>query len=200
MIKIPTASHNARQVHFDIDLMADSLKNGWNFAQCVRIGGGKTCAKRLLLSALAHGCEGTSTLVLTCRSKQYRRQPIRILGDSAFRDATCRSAQTVSIQSQLSRRRDQFLQVNVRPGAGEDLGGDKSDIRLAFARLEPLVLPKTSLAGINTERMDTRVVQVIYFVDSDCPAVRDGKLLVGQLIDVFVDARMSRGGQPNSAP
>lgn len=53
---------------------------------------------------------------------------------------------------------------------------------LRFVRLEPYVVPKTSLTGDNTERVDTRVLQVIYEVDeSEC------ELLVGQQVDVFVD-------------
>ena len=54
---------------------------------------------------------------------------------------------------------------------------------LAFVRFEPFVIPKTSLTGDNTERVDTRVLQVIY-------RVKDDKLplFVGQQMDVFIDA------------
>lgn len=79
-------------------------------------------------------------------------------------------------------------------------GGTKSDIPLAFVRLEPFVVPKTSLAGVNTERVDTRVVQIIYSADLDNALVRDGKLLVGQLVDVFVDARTARKATKSFSP
>jgi multidrug resistance efflux pump len=62
-------------------------------------------------------------------------------------------------------------------------------IPLRFVRLEPYVIPKTSLTGANTERVDTRVVQVIYSLDPNHRLVRDKKVLVGQLVDVFVDTR-----------
>jgi RND family efflux transporter MFP subunit len=63
------------------------------------------------------------------------------------------------------------------------------EVPLTFVRLEPYIVPKTSLTGVNTERVDTRVVQVIFAVDPDNRLVRDNKVLVGQLVDVFIDTR-----------
>jgi multidrug efflux pump subunit AcrA (membrane-fusion protein) len=53
---------------------------------------------------------------------------------------------------------------------------------LAFVRFEPFVLPKKSLTGDSTERVDTRVLEVIYRVE-------DGAipLFVGQQVDVFIE-------------
>jgi hypothetical protein len=56
-------------------------------------------------------------------------------------------------------------------------------------RLEPFIVPKTSLTGVNTERVDTRVFQVIYAIDPDNRLVQEKRILVGQLIDVFIDTR-----------
>ena len=69
--------------------------------------------------------------------------------------------------------------------------GDVSQqpIPLHFVRLEPYVVPKVSLTGVNTERVDTRVVQVIYAVDAGTPQLYEKPLLVGQLVDVFIDTR-----------
>jgi HlyD family secretion protein len=54
---------------------------------------------------------------------------------------------------------------------------------LNFVRFEPYVLPKRSLSGDNTERVDTRVLQVIYaFAPKDFPA------FVGQQVDIFIKA------------
>jgi HlyD family secretion protein len=58
---------------------------------------------------------------------------------------------------------------------------------LTFVRLEPYVVPKKSLTGDNTERVDTRVLQVIYSIDT-----RGKRLFVGQQLDVFVDASPGR--------
>jgi RND family efflux transporter MFP subunit len=54
---------------------------------------------------------------------------------------------------------------------------------LRFERFEPYVVPKVSLTGQSSERVDTRVLQVIYSFD-------DGALpiYVGQQMDVFIEA------------
>ena len=54
---------------------------------------------------------------------------------------------------------------------------------LTFVRVEPDVVPKKSLTGDNTERVDTRVLQVIYDLDT-----KDPSIYVGQQMDVFIDA------------
>jgi RND family efflux transporter MFP subunit len=64
-----------------------------------------------------------------------------------------------------------------------------ADLRtpLAFVRFEPFVVPKKSLTGDSTERVDTRVLQVIYRIED-----RNLSLFVGQQMDVFIDASKSR--------
>ena len=53
---------------------------------------------------------------------------------------------------------------------------------LTFVRVEPYVIPKKSLTGGNTERVDTRVLQVIYAIDGP-----DVPLYVGQQLDVSLN-------------
>jgi multidrug resistance efflux pump len=53
---------------------------------------------------------------------------------------------------------------------------------LKYLRVEPYVIPKKSLTGDNTERVDTRVLQVIYELDTT-----DRPIYVGQQLDVFID-------------
>ncbi len=63
-------------------------------------------------------------------------------------------------------------------------GGSEQTFDLDFVRVEPYVVPKKSLTGDNTERIDTRVLQVIYKVN------RPGEnLYVGQQVDVFVNTK-----------
>lgn len=58
-------------------------------------------------------------------------------------------------------------------------------ISLSFERIEPFVIPKVSLTGSSTERVDTRVLQVIYRLK-----VPEGrKLYVGQQVDVFLESK-----------
>jgi multidrug resistance efflux pump len=65
----------------------------------------------------------------------------------------------------------------------------QEEVPLTFVRLEPYIVPKMSLTGMNVERVDTRVVQLIYAIDSRQKLVREKKILVGQLLDVFIDTR-----------
>jgi HlyD family secretion protein len=61
------------------------------------------------------------------------------------------------------------------------------EVDMTFVRLEPYVVPKVSMTGINIERVDTRVIQVIYAIDPEAPLVKARKILVGQLLDVFIN-------------
>ena len=53
---------------------------------------------------------------------------------------------------------------------------------IEFVRVEPYVIPKKSLTGASTERVDTRVLQVIYRLD-----LKDRPLFVGQQMEVFLN-------------
>ena len=55
---------------------------------------------------------------------------------------------------------------------------------LRFVRIEPYVLPKLNLSGDTAERIDTRVLEVIYSFDSGNKPV-----YVGQQMDVFIEAK-----------
>jgi multidrug resistance efflux pump len=61
-------------------------------------------------------------------------------------------------------------------------GPERIEVALSFVRVEPLVVPKKSLTGENTELVDTRVLQVLY------EAADDPRLYVGQQVDVFLNA------------
>jgi multidrug resistance efflux pump len=65
---------------------------------------------------------------------------------------------------------------------GHVRGAPQIKTPLAFVRFEPYVTPKKSLTGDSTERVDTRVLQVIYRVEGD-----DVPLHVGQQLDVFIE-------------
>lgn len=53
------------------------------------------------------------------------------------------------------------LKLNVPARA--KIRGDvqQEEVPLSYVRMEPYVVPKTLLTGVNTERVDTRVVQVV---------------------------------------
>ena len=82
---------------------------------------------------------------------------------------------------------DEHEAWRVPPGAaavGHVRGNAALATPLTFVRFEPYVVPKHSLTGDTTERVDTRVLQVIYRVEEDRP------LLVGQQLDVFIDGKL----------
>ncbi len=61
-------------------------------------------------------------------------------------------------------------------------GSREQAIPLDFVRIEPYILPKRSLSGESTERVDTRVLQVIFRFQSPGFPV-----YVGQQMDVFIE-------------
>jgi len=87
---------------------------------------------------------------------------------------------------------DEHEAWRVKPGAAATahLRGDaRLRTPLHFVRFEPFVVPKKSLTGDSTERVDTRVLQVIYQIGG-----QDLPLYVGQQMDVFIDASPKTGG------
>jgi multidrug efflux pump subunit AcrA (membrane-fusion protein) len=74
----------------------------------------------------------------------------------------------------------------VRAGAKAEgyLRGNR-DIKaaLTFVRFEPYVVPKKSLTGDSSERVDTRVLQVLFSFDP-----KDLPVFVGQQMDVYIES------------
>src|SRR5262245_44078267 len=73
-----------------------------------------------------------------------------------------------------------------RPGAparAYPRGETGRELVLRFVRVEQMAVPKKALTGENTERVDTRVLQVIYAIEPGQPPV-----YVGQQLDVFIRA------------
>lgn len=61
---------------------------------------------------------------------------------------------------------------------------------LKFERVDPYVLPKTSLTGDSTERVDTRALQVIYSFDHTTLPI-----YVGQQVDVFIETTVDKSSK-----
>lgn len=81
------------------------------------------------------------------------------------------------------------------PAQAQLRGDSVTKFPLTFVRVEPYVIPKRSLTGDNSERVDTRVLQVIYALDP-----RDRPLYVGQQVDVYIDLGAApSGGAPATA-
>jgi multidrug resistance efflux pump len=99
-------------------------------------------------------------------------RPLMVLGDT----------RTVHVRVDVDERDV----PRFRPGAparAYPRGDAGRDLALRFVRVEPMAVPKKALTGDNTERVDTRVLQVIYAVEPGQPPV-----YVGQQLDVFIRA------------
>lgn len=70
-------------------------------------------------------------------------------------------------------------------------GDTKTAIPLKFIRIEPFVIPKVSLTGASTERVDTRVLQVIYSMDKP---QNSSPMYVGQQVDIYINAAEAAAG------
>lgn len=68
------------------------------------------------------------------------------------------------------------------PGVAYLKGSTTHAIPLRFMRIEPYIVPKKSLTGDNSERVDTRVLQVIYRFQPPPFSVYPG-----QQVDVFIE-------------
>ena len=77
------------------------------------------------------------------------------------------------------------------PAVASIRGNPQFRTDLTFEYIEAYVVPKRSLTGDSTERVDTRVMQVVY-------SFKRGKFPVypGQLMDVYIDDRTPRPSQP----
>ena len=97
-------------------------------------------------------------------------EPLMILGDT----------DTLQVRADVDEQNAPLVQ----PGqaAVAYLKGDtKNRIPLRFVRIEPYVIPKRSLTGDSVERVDTRVLQIIFEMDRP-----QSPLYVGQQVDVFI--------------
>jgi len=71
-----------------------------------------------------------------------------------------------------------------RKAIGYPRGVLKRPFELEFVRIEPFIIPKKSLTGESDERIDTRVLQIIYRLRPP----DDFPIYFGQQFDVFIEA------------
>jgi multidrug efflux pump subunit AcrA (membrane-fusion protein) len=163
-----------------------------NLARDVAVADARLAASRAELAATASELESLSLLInrlsvrsprdgtviqMNIRAGEYAatapKNPAMIIGD------TDRLQVRADVDEQNATR--------IRPGQNcyASLKGDPSvTFPLEFIRVEPFVIPKVSLTGAGTERVDTRVLQVIFSLERpETPPI-----YVGQQVDVFIDA------------
>ena len=97
-------------------------------------------------------------------------EPLMILGET----------DKLQIRADVDEQNAPLVAPN-QPAVAFLKGDTKNPIKLRFVRIEPYVVPKKSLTGDSTERVDTRVLQIIF--EFERPAT---PLYVGQQMDVFI--------------
>ncbi len=114
-------------------------------------------------------------LQVNIRSGEYaspqNRQPALVLGD----------IETLHVRADV----DEQNAMKIAPGKDANLylkSDSSKKYSVKFVRIEPYVIPKVSLTGASSERVDTRVLQVIYRLEKP----KDQALYVGQQVDVFI--------------
>ncbi|MBP8117442.1 MAG: efflux RND transporter periplasmic adaptor subunit [Nitrospira sp.] len=98
-------------------------------------------------------------------------EPLMLLGDM----------QQLQVRAEVDEVNAPLVAPN-RPGVAYVKGNTTQAIPLTFVRIEPYIVPKKSLTGENSERVDTRVLQIIYRFER--PAF---PIYAGQQVDVFID-------------
>ncbi len=97
-------------------------------------------------------------------------EPLMILGDT----------DTLQVRADVDEQNAPLVQAG-QPAVAYLKGDTKNKIPLRFVRIEPYVIPKRSLTGDSVERVDTRVLQIIFEMDRP-----QTPLYVGQQVDVFI--------------
>ncbi|MBC7783261.1 MAG: efflux RND transporter periplasmic adaptor subunit [Burkholderiales bacterium] len=136
----------------------DALKIEWNRRTVVAPSDGKILQVRVRAGEFA--------------AAGVMQTPLMVLGQTA----------TLHVRVDI----DENDAWRLKPGsvASASLRGNSAlKTNLSFVRVEPYVIPKRSLTGESTERVDTRVLQVIYKVEA-----ATFPIYVGQQMDVFIDA------------
>ena len=100
------------------------------------------------------------------------RAPLLLLGDLS------------QLQVRIDIDEQNAMRIRPRQRASAYVKGDPTRrLDLQFSRIEPYIIPKVSLTGASTERVDTRVLQVIYTL----PLPAGLTLYAGQQMDVFIE-------------
>ena len=113
-------------------------------------------------------------LQLNLREGEYANiappEPLMVLGE----------VDRLQIRSDVDEQNASMVSPN-QPAIAFLKGSTANPLQLKFVRIEPFVIPKRSLTGESSERVDTRVLQVIFELDR--PSI---PLYVGQQVDVFI--------------
>jgi HlyD family secretion protein len=98
-------------------------------------------------------------------------EPLMLLGDIG----------SFQVRAEVDEQNAVLVTPNA-PAVASLKGHADRSMKLSFDRIEPYVVPKRSLTGDSLERVDTRVLQIVYAFDRP-----DFPVYVGQQVDVFIE-------------
>jgi len=81
------------------------------------------------------------------------------------------------------------------PATAHARGDANRPLSLTFLRVVPFVEPKRMLTGQGDERVDTRVLQVIYSVAPPASKTPEAQLYIGQQVDVRIEPAARQADQ-----
>lgn len=95
---------------------------------------------------------------------------------------------TTPLHIRLDIDENQIEKIDIGAPAMISARGDaKHQVKAMFVRAEPLIVPKRSLTNSATERVDVRVLQLIFALPAD-----GKRFFVGQQVDGFVPAKVKQ--------
>jgi multidrug resistance efflux pump len=153
----------------DIEIAADEIA-----AADAQVKATQTNIARLTITAPVDG----EVLQVKVRPGEYAQAgqlatPLMLLGDVS----------KLHVRVDIDEN-DAWRVAPAAPAVATVRGNRDLKTNLKFVRIEPYVVPKKSLTGESTERVDTRVLQVLYSFDRGALPV-----YVGQQMDVFIEAK-----------
>lgn len=105
-------------------------------------------------------------------------RPMLIIGDP----------RSLHIRAQVDEE-DIVLVAKMAKAVARTRGAVVEQFELSLVRIEPYARPKTDLTGSNVERIDTRVIDVVFAV----PTMPKSPIYPGQAVDVFIDIAPETG-------
>jgi HlyD family secretion protein len=156
------SEEDRRNRQLQVDINAADLESAQATCQQQQI-----LIDRMLVRAPIAG----QVLQVNNRAGEYVTTPPILLGNT--HDLWCRA----DIDEQVAPR--------VKPGepaVGYLKGSSTDPIPMDFVWIEPYVIPKEDLTGAGNERVDTRVLQVIYQFHNSA----DRRIYAGQQMDLFI--------------
>ena len=111
-------------------------------------------------------------------------EPLMILGDT----------DTLQIRADVDEQNAPRVEAN-QPAVAFLKGDTLNPMPLRFVRIEPYVIPKRSLTGDSAERVDTRVLQIIFQMDRPTTPI-----YVGQQVDVFIQRSQTNQSEAVAVP